>query len=122
MLISFSVAGHVPTVQQTNERRSSIRVPRRFIAEVGRIDRPQRNRSTGSFATAAACCGDGAASLGSRGTNRRENRMTDIAPDRRTILAAMGGLAVAGIARTAAAAESADTPLHAMPSAQLAPH
>src|SRR3546814_8218034 len=66
MLISFSVAGHVPTVQQTNERRSSIRVPRRFIAEVGRIDRPQRNRSTGSFATAAACCGDGAASLGSR--------------------------------------------------------
>src|SRR3546814_17739122 len=29
MLISFSVAGHFPTVQQTNERRSSIRVPRR---------------------------------------------------------------------------------------------
>src|SRR3546814_17345837 len=78
MLISFSVAGHVPTVQQTNERRSSIRVPRRFIAEVGRIDRPQRNRSTGSFATAAACCGDGAASLGSRGTNRRENSMTEL--------------------------------------------
>src|SRR3546814_17832373 len=96
MLISFSVAGHVPTVQQTNERRSSIRVPRRFIAEVGRIDRPQRNRSPGSFATEAACCGDGAASLGSRGPNRREHSMTDIAPDRRTNLAELARLAATG--------------------------
>src|SRR3546814_1111267 len=84
MLISVSVAGHFPTVQQTNERRSSIRVPRRFIAEVGRIDGPRRDRSTESFTAASACCGDGAASLGSRGKNRRENRMTDIAPDRRS--------------------------------------
>src|SRR3546814_14189854 len=110
MLISFSVAGHVPTVQQTNERRSSIRVPRRFIAEVGRIDRPQRNRSTGSFATAAACLGDGAASLGSRGTKRRGKPMTDIAPDRRTILAALRGLASPGIPPPAATAASADAP------------
>src|SRR3546814_4603909 len=119
MLISFSLAGHFPTVQQTNDRRSSIRVPSRFIAEVGRLGGPRRKRSTESFTAASACCGDGAASLGSRGKNRRENRMTDIAPDRRTILAAMGGLAVAGIARPAAAEASADARLDALLSAQF---
>src|SRR3546814_16277881 len=45
--------------------------------------------------------------------------MTDIAPDRRTILAAMGGLAVAGIARPAAAEASADARLDALLSAQF---
>src|SRR3546814_14872071 len=83
---TLSLHDALPIFQQTNERRSSSRVPRRFIAEVGRIDGPRRNRSTESFTAASACCGDGAASLGSRGKNRRENRMTDIAPDRRTIL------------------------------------
>ena len=45
--------------------------------------------------------------------------MTDTVPDRRTILAAMGGLAVAGIARPAAAEASADARLDALLSAQF---
>ena len=45
--------------------------------------------------------------------------MTHMTPDRRTILAAMGGLAVAGIARPAAAETSADARLDALLSAQF---
>ena len=45
--------------------------------------------------------------------------MTDTTPDRRTILAAMGGLAVVGIVRPAAAEASADARLDALLSAQF---
>lgn len=45
--------------------------------------------------------------------------MTMAAPDRRTVLAGIGGLAVASVARPAAAQESADTRLDALLSAQF---
>src|SRR3989344_2298044 len=52
---------------------------------------------------------------------QEENRMTDYAPDRRTLLAGLGGLAVAGIAGPVAAKESvnADARLDTLLSAQF---
>lgn len=45
--------------------------------------------------------------------------MTDIAPDRRTVLAGLGGLAVASVTGPVAAAESADARLDTLLSAQF---